>query len=73
MHSEELNFGEPNAISFSTVGEGIYENTHGMPFKSAEEFERHYYMAGNTRMASLWGIVHDTDIALDVAARLDEE
>jgi hypothetical protein len=43
-----------------------------MPFKTAEEFERHYYMLGDTRMASMWTLVDELDTALSVAARLEE-
>ena len=59
-------------ISFSVQDGGIYTNMHGMPFKTAEEFERHYYMKGDTRMASMWTIADDLDTALSVASRLDE-
>jgi hypothetical protein len=63
----------PTDQHFSMLnGEGTYQNRHGMPFKTAEEFERHYYMLGDTRMASMWTLVGELDTALSVAARLDE-
>ena len=72
--NENLNFDDdPNTIGgFSQVEEGVYQNVHGMPFKTAEEFERHYYMLGNTRMASMWTIVDELDTALSVAAQLED-
>lgn len=55
-----------------TQDEGVYQNIHGMPFKTAAEFENHYYMKGDSRMASIWAIVDELDTALEVAARLDD-
>ena len=68
-----LNFEpQPSQVFQVTRDEGIYQNTHGMPFKTAAEFERHYYMLGDTVMTSMWTLVDDLDTALEVAARLDE-
>ncbi len=65
--------GSDHDVSFSmTDGDGQYQNIHGMPFKTAQEFERHYYMLGDTRMASMWTLVDELDTALSVASRLDE-
>lgn len=58
--------------AFSVQDEGLYTNDKGMPFKTAEELERHYYMLGDTRMASMWNIIDELDTALFVASRLDE-
>lgn len=55
-----------------TRDEGIYQNLHGMPFKTAAEFENHYYMKGDSRMASMWTLVDELDTALEVIARLEE-
>lgn len=63
----------PTDQHFSMLNDdGMYQNIHGMPFKTAEEFERHYYMLGDTRMASMWTLVVELDTALSVASRLDE-
>lgn len=60
-------------VSFSmTDGDGVYQNTLGMPFKTAQEFENHYYMQGDSRMASMWALIDELDTALSVAARLEE-
>lgn len=65
--------GSDHDISFSmTDGEGLYQNIHGMPFKTAAEFENHYYMKGDSRMASMWTLVDELDTALEVIARLEE-
>ena len=73
QHNRELPFVHTHGIlQVSSVEEGIYQNTHGMPFKTAAEFERHYYMLGDTVMTSMWTLVDDLDTALEVAARLDE-
>lgn len=63
---------DDEGVAFSVQDEGIYTNRHGMPFKTAEEFERHYYMKNDTRMASMWTIADDLDTALSVASRLEE-
>ena len=68
---------DPNAHSgdmhFSMMSDdGIYQNIHGMPFKTAAEFENHYYMKGDSRMASMWTLVDELDTALEVAAGLDD-
>ena len=70
---EELPFEHPKGyVTFSAVDEGIYQNIHGMPFKTAAEFENHYYMKGDSRMASMWTLVDELDTALEVIARLEE-
>jgi hypothetical protein len=70
---EELPFGINNGMTtFSAIDEGTYQNIHGMPFKTAQEFENHYYMKGDSRMASMWTLVDELDTALAVAARLEE-
>ena len=68
-----LNFDAHSAHTFQvTDDEGLYQNIHGMPFKTAAEFENHYYMKGDSRMASMWVLVGELDTALEVIARLDE-
>lgn len=70
---EELPLEHGKGIAtFSAVDDGIYQNIHGMPFKTAAEFENHYYMKGDSRMASMWTLVDELDTALEVAARLDD-
>jgi hypothetical protein len=51
---------------------GVYTNIHGLPFKTPQEFERHYYMLGDTRMASMWTIVDELEVALEVSSMLEE-
>ena len=68
-----LNFEpQPSQVFQVTRDEGVYQNIHGMPFKTAAEFENYYYMQGDPKMASVWAIVDELDTALEVAARLDE-
>lgn len=65
--------GSDQDVSFSmTDGDGLYQNIHGMPFKTAAELENHYYMKGDSRMASMWILVDELDTALEVIARLEE-
>lgn len=70
--NQELPFADTHGIlQVSSVGEGVYQNTHGMPFKTVAEFENHYYMKGDSRMASMWTLVDELDTALSVASRLE--
>ena len=62
---------EPGEAWSVTEDDGIYAGIHGMPQRTASEFERHFYMLGDTRMASMWGIVQDLDLSLEMAAKLD--
>lgn len=49
----------------------IYDTT-GLPFKTLDEFERHYYITDQEELHSLWLMVSDLEDALTVAARLNQ-
>lgn len=64
---------DDDGVAYSSSSrDGQYENTLGMPFKTADEFANHYYMKGDSRMASMWTLIGELDTALSVASRLEE-
>lgn len=44
----------------------------GLPFKTLDEFERHYYITNNEELHSLWMMVSDLEDALAVSARMNQ-
>jgi len=44
--------------------------TEGLPFKTLDEYERHYYITGQSELHSMWLMVSDLEDALTVSAQL---
>ena len=68
-------------LNFSTTDITMYARTEGydtppsydatgLPFKTLDEFERHYYITNNEELHSLWSMVSDLEDALAMAAKM---
>ena len=70
----ELNFSTTDITMYARrehYVEPTYDAT-GLPFKTLDEFERHYYITNNEELHSLWMMVSDLEDALAVSARMNE-
>jgi hypothetical protein len=44
----------------------------GLPFKTLDEYERHYYITNQEELQSLWLMVSNLEDALAVSARMNQ-